>query len=232
MAATGCSGRNTTVLIAIGIRLYREGLEAALKAEMDISVVGAATCPLETRAAVSQLQPDVLVVDVAMDGVLTVMRWIHAESPRTRILAFAVCEDISRILEYARAGAEGFIGVNGSLPELVEAIQRTSKGELLCSPRVAADLLRCAAQRDVGVSESQVAVCTGRERQVLSLLRTGRSTKEIATALCIAEATVKNHVHNILEKLRVSTRYEAASVTFEQRDPPEQRRDGASTNRQ
>jgi CheY-like chemotaxis protein len=112
------------------------------------------------RAAVSRLHPDVLVIDVSMEEVLSVMRRVHEEMPRTRILAFALYEDVSRILEYAQAGAECFVDSNGSLSELVDAIQRISRGELLCLPRVTAELLRRVAQRQAGLSGPEVRVCT------------------------------------------------------------------------
>jgi two-component system, NarL family, nitrate/nitrite response regulator NarL len=152
-----------------------------------------------------------VVIDVTLGDVFGLMRTLRAEQPDTRILAFAVEEEVSSILTYAEAGADGFVTANGSMTDLVRAIESTAAGELLCSPRMAADRLQRAAQKMKHQTE-QIAGCsfTAREQQVLSLLKQGRSNKEIASRLHIAEATVKNHVHHLLEKLHVSTRTQAA----------------------
>ncbi len=202
-----------TILIAVSVRLYREGLAATLGAKADLRVEGAAATPLEAEIATRELQPDVVIVDVALEDVSRLMRALHAQSPKTHILAFAVREDISAIIDYAAAGADGFVTANGSVTELVEAIERVAAGELLCSPRIAAQLLRRAAHQ-TSRSADLVAgpILTSREEQVFALLKHGHSNKEIATTLNIAEATVKNHVHHVLEKLRVGTRGQAAAT--------------------
>jgi len=198
-----------TLLIAVSVRLYRDGLAAVLHAQSHLRVVGTAATPLDAQAAGHNLAPHVVIVDVLMDGALDLIRAVRAESPRCRILAFAVREEIEAILDYAQAGADGFVTANGSIPELVEAIERTAAGELLCSPRMAAQLLRRAAHEASRSGDGAGYNLTGRELQVFSLLKQGRTNKEIAVGLNIAEATVKNHVHHLLEKLHVSTRGQA-----------------------
>jgi len=202
------------IVIAVAVRLYREGLAAALKAREHLRVEGTAGTPLEARTAVHHLQPDIVIVDVALEDTLNLMRGFRTDSPQSRILAFAVREEIAAILDYAEAGADGFVTANGSVAELVEAIERTAAGELLCSPRIAAQLLRRAAHRLNRPVEEDAAgpILTNREQQVFTLLRQGRSNKEIGAALNIAEATVKNHVHHVLEKLQVATRGQAAAA--------------------
>jgi len=127
---------------------------------------------------------------------------------------FAVREEIAAILTFAEAGANGFVTASGTLNELVAAIRSTRAGDLPCSPSVAAQLLRHAASHSGRWSDPSTVTLTGREHQVLSLLREGRSNKEIAAGLNIAEATVKNHVHHLLEKLRVTTRAKAAAAVL------------------
>src|SRR3954463_11538083 len=127
-----------TLLIAVAVRLYRDGLAVVLQAQSHLRVVGTAATPLDAQAAGRKLAPHVVIVDVSMDGAMDLMRAVRAESPRSRILAFAVQEEIEAILDYAQAGADGFVTANGSIPELVEAIERTAAGELLCSPLMAA----------------------------------------------------------------------------------------------
>src|SRR6476469_2844880 len=180
------------IVIAVAVRLYREGLAAALKAREHLRVEGTAGTPLEARTAVHHLQPDIVIVDVALEDTLNLMRGFRTDSPQSRILAFAVREEIAAILDYAEAGADGFVTANGSVAELVEAIERTAAGELLCSPRIAAELLRRAAQRPASAGIPVLdSMLTSRERQVLGLIRRGQSNKEISSALNIAEATVK-----------------------------------------
>jgi two-component system nitrate/nitrite response regulator NarL len=204
-----------TVFIAVAVRLYRDGLAATLGARERLRIAGTAGTALEAQAAVCDLQPDVLIVDVSLAEALGLMRTVRAETSRSRILAFAVREEINTILDYAQAGADGFVTANASMSELVEAIERTAAGELLCSPRLAAQLLRRAAHQASRAAEPAVAhTLTGRELQVFSLLKQGHSNKEIGGRLHIAEATVKNHVHRVLEKLQVSTRGQAIASSL------------------
>jgi DNA-binding NarL/FixJ family response regulator len=201
-----------TLVIAAAVRLYREGLATTLKAHEHLRIEATAATSLEALALVTVVQPDVVIVDVALDDTLNLIRGLRAKSSRSRILAFAVREEITAILDYAEAGADGFVTPNSSMANLIEAIERTAAGELLCSPRIAAQLLRRAAQQKTRADEAAGPILTNREFQVFSLLKQGRSNKEIGTTLTIAEATVKNHVHHVLEKLQVATRGQAAAA--------------------
>jgi two-component system, NarL family, nitrate/nitrite response regulator NarL len=202
-----------SILIAVGVRLYRDGLATALSSQPNLRVFGTSATLDDARAAVTALRPDVLIVDVSLADVCEAIRAIRSDGPQCRILAFAVTEDIGRILDYAEAGADGFVTANGSVSDLVEAIERTAAGELLCSPRIAAELLRRAARHSDQAGDDTGPGLTIREQQVFTLLKQGLSNKEIANALGIAEATVKNHVHHVLEKLQVTSRGQAAATT-------------------
>jgi DNA-binding NarL/FixJ family response regulator len=202
-----------SLLISVAVRLYRDGLTATLSAHPHLRIAGTAATALETQHSVRLLQPDIVIIDVSFDDILGLMRAVRTECKTSRILAFAVREDITTILDYAGAGADGFVTASGSVTDLVDAIERTWAGELRCSPRIAAQLLRRAAhQAGVGDTNAMDRILTGREQQVFSLMKQGRSNKEIAKELTIAEATVKNHVHHVLEKLHVTTRGAAAAV--------------------
>ncbi len=199
-----------TILIAASVRLYRDGLAATLGAQTHLRVCGTAGTPLEASNAVRDFQPDVVIVDVSFDDILGVMRALRAASSKSHILAIAVREDITTIVNYAEAGADGFVTANSCVAELIEAVERIVDGELLCSGRIAAQLLKRATDQRTRPMQHAVAhALTDRETQVFSLLKLGRSNKQIAIALDIAEATVKNHVHHLLEKLQVSTRGQA-----------------------
>ena len=214
MLASNHAGAAITILIAISVRLYREGLATTLTSKPHFRVESTVGTPLEAQAALRELQPDVVIVDVALDDGPGLIRTLRAENATSHIIAFAVREDVSTIIEYAAAGADGFVTANGSVAELVEAIERVAAGELLCSPRIAAQLLRRAAHQTARSSEFVASpILTSREEQVFALLKQGQSNKEIASTLNIAEATVKNHVHHVLEKLQVSTRGQAAAAT-------------------
>jgi len=202
-----------TVLLAIAVRLYREGLAVALGAHGGMQVHATSGPPGDVLAAARALRPDVVIVDVSAAGALDLMRQLRAQGPGARILAFAVGEEIDRLLAYADAGADGFFNSNGSLSELVDAIVQAAEGGLPCSPGVAAQLLRHAVHRAMHpVQHGPAGELTSREREVFELLQKGRSNKEIASTLHIAEATVKNHVHRVLGKMHVSTRGKAAAV--------------------
>jgi len=213
MVGGGATPAKIRTLIVIDVRLYREGLTANLCDRECLFVAGTAGSRADALLAVHTHTPDVVIIDVALAQSLDLMRDLRAQTPATRIVAFAVDEDVSAILDCAEAGAAGFVTANASVDDLVDAIVRTTAGELLCSPRMAAELLRRAANgRDEPPSTPLLpSALTGREKQVLLFLQQGLANKEIAIALNIAESTVKNHVHHLLEKMQVPNRSQAAA---------------------
>ena len=116
------------------------------------------------------------------------------------------------IIVCAQAGMSGFLSRDASLDDVIEMIASVVRNELVCSPAVAAQLFRRLAARPPEHQAGALAGLTTREREVLALIRDGLANKEIASRLCIAEATVKNHVHNLLDKLQVKRRLQAARV--------------------
>src|SRR5262245_43564734 len=206
------SSRTRLVVIA-DVRLYRDGLAAALGRYEQLSIVGTAGNAAEAISLVQQVQPDVAIVDMSLPDGFNLFGRVRSLQLATKLIAFGVDEDIGIIIRCAEAGAAGYVTLNASIEDLVNAVHRAALGELECPPRVAAELFRRLAgrveQRQAfpGVSET----LTSREQEVLVLLTRGLSNKEIGTALRIAEATVKNHVHHLLEKLNVGTRAQAAA---------------------
>ena len=198
------------VLVVAAVRLYRDGLAAALDSRTPVVVVGVAGTRVEARASVLALCPDVILIDVAVRHALDLIRDLRRDAPHSGIIAFAVDEVSSDIVECAKAGAAGYVTAEASMDDLVDAIQRAVSGELVCSPRIAGELFRRLADSGPGSLPGQ-PLLTGRERQVLHLIREGLSNKEIAQTLNIAESTVKNHVHHLLAKLDVPTRTRAAA---------------------
>jgi two-component system nitrate/nitrite response regulator NarL len=203
-----------SVIIAADVRLYRDGLAASLAQGNSFSVVTTSSDHGETLARVQDLAPHVVVVvDIAMRDGLELIRDLGRKSDSAKVLAFAVDEVSLDILECAEAGAAGYVTADASLEDLVEAIERIAREELVCSPRIAARLFKRIAERNdkPPVDVGQLRRLTVREHEVLDFIRQGNSNKEIAQKLNIAEPTVKNHVHHLLEKMAVTTRGQAAA---------------------
>jgi two-component system, NarL family, nitrate/nitrite response regulator NarL len=201
------------VVVVTHVRLYREGLASALSTSARICPVGTATDRAEGAALIHNLAPDVAIVDVAMPDALALISELHEVKSRTRVVAFAVADEISAILDCAAAGAYGYVSENASLQEFIGAVERSAAGELLCSARMAGELFRRLADRSsLREPLADQRLPTAREREVHVLVGQSLSNKEIAERLGIAESTVKNHVHSLLEKLHVSNRSAAARV--------------------
>jgi two-component system, NarL family, nitrate/nitrite response regulator NarL len=199
------------VLLVSDIRLYREGVEAALVRHGGVEVVGAAAGQREALALAARTVPNVALVDTTMPDSVACIRELRSALPDVQAVALTVAERESDVVACAEAGVAGYVTRDSSLDELVAAIESVVQGEMLCSPRIAATLLRHVAALAATPLARPPATLTGRELEVVALLEEGLSNKEIARRLLIEAATVKNHVHNILEKLQVHGRSEAAA---------------------
>lgn len=206
------SAHTIGVLIVADVRLYREGLAASLASRSNLRVVATSSGRADAREKVHAAGVNVVVVDIAMRESLELIHDLHREAVATKILAFAVEDVASDILDCAEAGAAGYVTADASVDDLVAAIERIADEELICSPRIAAKLFRRMSERSDGRAADtfHAKTLTIRERQVLDLIRQGLTNKEIAQRLNVAEPTVKSHVHNLLEKLNVPTRAQAA----------------------
>ena len=220
MSQAGGVGQGTVIRVAIvaDIRLYREGLARVLERQPNISVVATAATGDGSLAPLLQLGPDVILIDKAMPDSLAAMRRVAVAAPGAKVVSLSVREgegegeDDRDVLASAEAGAIAYVPREASLEDLVAVIECAVRGEAVCSPRVAGALLRrIAALATDGRSDRVPARLTKREREIMGLIDEGLSNKEIAKRLRIEVATVKNHVHNILEKLQVHRRGEAAA---------------------
>jgi two-component system, NarL family, nitrate/nitrite response regulator NarL len=200
------------VLIVAEIRLYREGLAQMLRGEAGIEVVATATGADEAVPALRQTNPDIVLLDMAIPDNTWLVRALVAAVPGTRVVALAVPEIEREVLACAEAGVAGYVTRDASIEDVVVAVESAARGEVLCSPRMAASLFErvatLALERSPASIESRL---TARELEILDLIDQGLSNKEIARRLTIELSTVKNHVHNILDKLNVSRRSEAAA---------------------
>ena len=199
--------------IACDIRLYREGLQHQLAEDERLGMVGAASTAEETYRLAREIAPDVLLLDMAMRDSLEVAHALRGMAPATRVLALTIPEADSAVVACAEAGVAGFVTREASLSELVEAICSAARGEACMSPRAAATLLRRVGDlaADRPQSTPPRGELTAREREIVELVALGLSNKAIAARLHVEIATVKNHVHNILDKLHVTRRAEAAA---------------------
>jgi DNA-binding NarL/FixJ family response regulator len=199
------------VLIVSDVRLYRNGLADGLGNHDGLLVVGTATHPDEAVRLAAELLPSVILVDHALPGALHAIRFILAAQPGVKVVVLGVLESDENVLACAEAGVAGYVPREASLEDLIEAIECASRGELRCSPQIGATLLRLLALRATGSDDLPSRTrLTSREVEIVRLIEQGLSNKEIAGRLGIQVATVKNHVHNLLEKLRIHRRAEAA----------------------
>jgi DNA-binding NarL/FixJ family response regulator len=204
------------VFVLAEVRFYEEGLAHVLDADPRFRVVGTARGirPALARIADLDAKPEVVLVDVAMPDSAATVASLRRELPSARVIALAVREVEAEVLAWAEAGVDGLIEQSASLELLMGSIVRVAGGESVCSPRMTTTLLRRVsdAARSSQPSASAVDGLTSREQEIVGLMTRGLSYTEIATDLRIGLSTVKNHVHNILEKLQVRRRAEVAAV--------------------
>jgi DNA-binding NarL/FixJ family response regulator len=166
-------------------------------------------------SALETAQPRVILLDMASRGMHLLLKAVTSLSPHAGVIAIAASlDDESAIVGCAEAGVAGYHLKGDSFGELLNLIEQVAAGGVSCPPAVSAMLLRrfssMASQREAAAPD---LVLTARETQILHMLELGRSNQDIATHLSIAVHTVKNHVHNLLAKLGVKTRAEAAAVS-------------------
>lgn len=199
------------VLVVAEVRLFREGLARELGREAGISIVDAAPAA-DALTRLASLRPDIVLADAAtVRGAELVRRVAEAGAA---VVAFAVAEENEEeVLACAEAGVAGIVARDASMEELLSALRATARGDVRCSPRVAALVMRRVARlASLRPPDGKGANLTRREREIAAFIDRGLSNKEIASALGIETATVKNHVHSLLEKLQVRRRGEVPSV--------------------
>jgi len=207
------------ILIASDIRLYSEGIRQFLAGRPQFEVVGIATRPGDVLTAVQQHWPRIVLLDQALPASLEVLRGLRRSHPRGRVVALGVPDQEEALLAWAEAGVSGFVPREASVEDLLSTMESALRGELHCTPLLAGTLLRRLADRAGSPRVTPPrSPLTAREAEIIRLIDEGLANKEIAVRLGIELATVKNHVHNLLEKLRVHRRADAVA-RLRGRDP-------------
>jgi two-component system, NarL family, nitrate/nitrite response regulator NarL len=199
------------VAIITEVRLYREGLAHVLAAA-GMEVAGSATDADTVAECVLTTRPDVILLDMAMPGWESAMEALNCSGSKTDVVALGVLETAPDILACAEAGVDGYLPRSASAEDLVNVLHGVARGEVMCPPSITGSLFRrigaLALERRPAMAVGRL---TARELEIVDLIDEGLSNKQIARRLCIEHSTVKNHVHNVLEKLDVHRRSEAAA---------------------
>lgn len=205
------------VAVADDHPMFRAGVVASLREEAGIEIVGEASDATAALALATAELPDVIILDIAMPGSgLEAARQVAAACPATRIVMLTVSEDEDDLLTSVKAGASGYVlkGAGGS--ELARVIRSVHAGEVYVAPALAWGMLRELREPRTSPYDE----LTEREREVLELVAQGLSNAEVGERLGLAEKTIKHYMTNILGKLQVRSRVEAALLVAREGAPP------------
>lgn len=207
------------VLLADDHVLFREGLSGIIASQADMQVVGEASDGLEAVIKARELRPDLILMDIQMPGCdgLEATRRIKQEQPEITIVVLTVRDDEEKLFEAIKSGAQGYLLKSARSKEVLEMLRGALRGEAAIPPHLAGRMLeefrrlsRQATMNDE--DEDEIPTLTIREQEVLGLVAQGMADKDIAAALSLSLHTVKSHLRNILAKLHVSSRHEAARL--------------------
>ena len=208
------------VMIADDHELYRRGMQVVVELDGTAQVVGEASNGVDAVEVCLRVNPDVVLMDVRMPGVggIEACRRIRDTVPDARILMLTMSDDESDLFEAIKAGASGYLLKDLPGEEVSDAIRRAYDGQAIIPPGMAATLLAefTRLSQEPEPVTGTAPQLTDREVEVLRLVARGLANREIAEELVISENTVKNHVRNILEKLHLHSRVEAAVYAHRQ----------------
>ncbi len=206
------------ILLADDHALFREGLAGIVGVQGDMEVVGEANDGLEAVVMAQDIKPDLVLMDVQMPGMdgLEATRQIKQLLPETTVVVLTVRDDDDKLFEALKNGAQGYLLKDIRSHEMLGKLRAALHGDAALSPtlagRVLTEFRRLSLNRRVDLGESKEDSLTDREMEVLALVSMGATDKEVADQLVISLNTVKTHMRNILSKLHVSTRREAAKA--------------------
>jgi len=201
------------VLVVDDHPVFRQGLISVLQRYLEFEVVGQAANGIEAVMKASELEPDIIVMDIRMPGGngVEATRAVQQKLPQAKVLIVTVSDKDDDLFAAIKAGARGYLLKSVSLQELVDSIRLVARDEAIISPAMAARLLDEFKQGKER-PDKELGELSLREQEVLQLVAQGASNKEIADRLFISETTVKAHLRTILEKLHARNRAEAVAV--------------------
>ncbi|MFT5691322.1 MAG: two-component system nitrate/nitrite response regulator NarL [Oceanicoccus sp.] len=191
--------------------MMRRGMKQLLDLHEDMQVIGEACSGEEACTFLKSIDPDIILLDLNMKGMsgIDTLYKLREQEVTARIVMVTVSDDYDDVIAAIRAGADGYVLKDAEPEELIAAVRNVFQGQLVVSPELSKALAAGLRSENPNVSDV-LATLTLREREVLKLIVKGRANKFIATSLSIAEATVKVHVKNLLKKLKLRSRLEAA----------------------
>ncbi|UCG25954.1 MAG: response regulator transcription factor [Chloroflexota bacterium] len=200
------------VLIADDHQLFRDGLKALLLSAQDMEVAGEASTGKEAVQLAAESKPDVVLMDIQMpdmDGI-EATRALTQSNPDMNILMVTMFEDDQSVFAAMRAGARGYVLKGAKHDEMLRAIRAVGSGEAIFSPGIASRMMNFFTANRTVASQETFSDLTEREAEILAHIARGESNAEIASSLSISVKTVRNHVSNIMNKLQVADRAQAA----------------------
>jgi two-component system nitrate/nitrite response regulator NarL len=202
-----------SILIVAEVRFYREGLEQLLPQSGDLRVLDTVGTAQEALTSAALSEVDIVLLDTSLAGAVDLLARLRSFSSPPRVVALAISETPQDVLPWAEAGISGYVAPSASLEDVRRMLRSVMRDELPCAPHIAASMLRrLSALRAGRPSHPGLVSLTLREREILELMAEGMANKSVASRLGISLSTAKNHVHNILDKLRVRRRVEAAAL--------------------
>ena len=199
------------LFLVSSVRFYREGLAELLRQYVQLQVLGTSPNAHDACDKLRTVVPDIALIDHNLNGSMTLARELVG---RCKVVVLGISGSPDDVVGWAEAGISGYVDANSSATELVTVIESAARGEFMCPPAVVARIVQhvgaLAAPGTRG--ESPVRELTAREREILKMIARGLSNKAISQHLGVSLATTKNHVHNLLQKLHVTRRGEAAAL--------------------
>lgn len=212
-------GNAARLLIVDDHTMFRQGLKVLLGEATDLTVVGEAADGIEAQERARALRPDIILMDSDMPrcGGLQATAAIREELPDVKVVILAgEGSGPDAVYRAITAGAIGYLSKNNRIEDLVAAIRRVAAGEAVLTPGSLTSLVQLIHEAPAATSKQAPLVgrLSAREQEVLNLLAQGSSNRDIASELCVAESTVRAHIHNILDKLHLDNRVQAATFVM------------------
>ena len=207
------------VLVADDHPIFRDGLRKLLESEPDVAIVGEASSGSECIQLLGKLKPDILLLDLRMpdkDG-LAVLEEVNFDALQTKVIVVTATEDDRDVVRAMRLGARGVVLKQSATDLLLRSIRKVHQGEIWLDQRMTAEVMKAFAKSAEGGARREKPLLSDREKEIVQLVAQGYRNREIGEKLFISEQTVKNHLHNIVDKLGVSDRLELALYAIHHR---------------